>query len=44
MSIGPKNGPTPHEHTSQGFHVVMDKAQPTLIHPPTRVRGNYLLI
>jgi hypothetical protein len=44
MSIRPKNGPTPHEHISQGSHVVMDKAQPTFIYLPTHVGGNCLLI
>jgi hypothetical protein len=38
------NGPTPHEHASQGFHLVMGEAQPSLVHLPTSVGGNYLPI
>jgi hypothetical protein len=38
------NGSTHHEHASQGFHVVLGKAQPSLVHLPTSVRGNYLPI
>jgi hypothetical protein len=35
MSIGPQNGPTPHEHASQSFHIVLGETQPTFIHLPT---------
>jgi hypothetical protein len=34
----------PHEHASQGSHVIMGEAQPVLIHLPTFVGGNYLSI
>jgi hypothetical protein len=44
MSIGPQNGPTPHEHASQGFHTIMGKAQPIFVHFPTFIWGNYLSI
>ncbi len=42
MSIGPQNGPTSHEHASQGSHVVLGKAQPSFVHLPTSVGRNYL--
>ncbi len=42
MSIGSQNGPTLHEHASQGFHVIMGEVQPSLVYLPTFVEGNYL--
>jgi hypothetical protein len=44
MSIGPQNGPFPHEHASQGSHNVMGKAQLAFIHLTTPIGGNYLPI
>jgi hypothetical protein len=44
MFIGHQNGPTLHEHASQGFHVVLGEAQPSLVHLPTSIGGNYLPI
>jgi hypothetical protein len=35
--LGPRNGPTPHEHVVYGHHIVMGKAQPTHIHLSTLV-------
>jgi len=31
-SIKPQNGPTLHEHATQGFHIILSKAQPIPIH------------
>lgn len=31
-SIRPQNGPTFHEHATQEFHIILGKAQPTLVH------------
>jgi hypothetical protein len=42
--VEPQNGPTLHEHASQGCHVVMGEAQPSLVHLPASVKGNYLPI
>ncbi len=36
--VGPQNGPTPHEHATQGLHFVMGVTQP--IHLFTLARGN----
>jgi hypothetical protein len=44
MSMRPQNGPTPHEHVSQGSHITLGEAQPSLVHLPTSVGGNYLPI
>jgi hypothetical protein len=44
MSIGPQNGPTPHEYASQASHIVMGEAQPSFVRLPTSVGGNYLPI
>jgi hypothetical protein len=44
MSVRPQNGPTFHEHASQGFHVVFGKGQPSLVDLPTYVGGNYFPI
>jgi hypothetical protein len=44
MFIKPQNGPTPHEHASQGFHVALSEAQPSLVHLPTFVGRYYLPI
>jgi hypothetical protein len=44
MIIEPKNGPTLHEHASQGFHVVLGEAQLSFVHLPTSVGENYLPI
>jgi hypothetical protein len=44
MSIEPQNGPTFHEHASQGSDIVLGKTQPTLIHLPTCIGRNYLPI
>jgi len=44
MFVGPQNGSIHHEHASQGSHVVLGKAQPSLVHLPTFVGGNYLFI
>jgi hypothetical protein len=44
MSIGPQNGPTFHEHASQGFHVALGEVQPSFIHLPIFVGRNYLPI
>jgi hypothetical protein len=44
MSNKSQNGPTFHEHASQGFHVVMGETQPSLVHMPTSVGRNYLPI
>ncbi len=41
MFVRPQNGPTFHEHASQGFHIILGEAQPSLIHLPTYVGGNY---
>jgi hypothetical protein len=40
MSFKPQNGPTFHEHASQGFHVVLGEGQPSLVNLPTYVGGN----
>jgi hypothetical protein len=42
--VKPQNGPTPHEHASQGFHVAPSEAQPSLVHLPTSIGRNYLPI
>jgi hypothetical protein len=39
--VRPQNGPTRHEHATQGLHLVMGVAQP--IHLFTHVRGNIIL-
>jgi hypothetical protein len=43
-SLNPKIGPTPCEACSQGFQVVPGEAQPSFVHLPTFVKGNYFPI
>jgi hypothetical protein len=31
-SLRLQNGPTLHEHAAQGFHIILSKAQPALVH------------
>jgi hypothetical protein len=40
--IGPQNGLIFHDHASQGSHVALGEAQPSLVHLPTSVGMNYL--
>jgi hypothetical protein len=41
-SIGPQNDPTFHEHATQGFHTILNEAQPTLVHLATTIGNNFL--
>jgi hypothetical protein len=44
MSFGLQNGSTPHEPTSHDSHVILGEEQPSFVHLPTLVGGNYLPI
>jgi hypothetical protein len=44
MSVRPQTGPSPYEHASQGSHVALGKAQPSFVHLPTSIGGNYFPI
>jgi hypothetical protein len=42
-SIGPQNDPTFHEHAKQGFHTILNEAQPTFVHLATPIGKNFLV-